>query len=316
MRPEVGKYYLMRNGEVCGPIVKWNPVLYVAPLTATGLSMPNHPSQYTFMANGESTWQTQFDLREEYALTDIDPREKPLTEAAIAATGDYNPHFAVPGETALMETRLFLARWDALQALPIPVYLYGSNPANAALAKYREDFPATLARYEAADKETAHLDRTKRVIVDHDGQYIAIPMILWCPNCGTQHIDAAEPHKATCHAYQVPPEVDVKRQQGGCTCDRWANPPHRSHLCHECGEIWRPADVPTTGVKEIETRGKDDQGAVRGMISIAARYKRTEVIFRREECMFPYCPTVGLCQGEGNFCKHPKTSRNRDTDLR
>src|SRR5574340_600312 len=23
----------------------------------------------------------------------------------------------------------------------------------------------------------------------------------------------------------------------------WDNPPHRSHLCHGCGHIWRPADV-------------------------------------------------------------------------
>lgn len=59
-----------------------------------------------------------------------------------------------------------------------------------------------------------------------------IPMVLHCPRCGGQHVD-----KATAE---------------------WTNPPHRSHLCAGCGCIWRPADVPTTGVDHAETRGKDD----------------------------------------------------------
>lgn len=59
-----------------------------------------------------------------------------------------------------------------------------------------------------------------------------IPMILFCPTCGGQHIDAPSPG--------------------------WDNPPHRSHLCAFCGYIWRPADVPTTGVAKIQTRGKFD----------------------------------------------------------
>lgn len=59
-----------------------------------------------------------------------------------------------------------------------------------------------------------------------------INMILHCPKCHVQHIDAPE------------------------TC--WTNPPHRSHLCHACGCIWRPADIPTNGVERITTVGKDD----------------------------------------------------------
>lgn len=59
-----------------------------------------------------------------------------------------------------------------------------------------------------------------------------IPMILFCPNCGLQHIDAPR--------------------------EGWQNPPHRSHLCAGCGHTWRPADVPTTGVAEIETSGQAD----------------------------------------------------------
>ena len=59
-----------------------------------------------------------------------------------------------------------------------------------------------------------------------------INMVLHCPSCGLQHVDA--------------PDGD------------WTNPPHRSHLCHGCGTIWRPADVPTNGVSSIETRGGAD----------------------------------------------------------
>ncbi len=61
-----------------------------------------------------------------------------------------------------------------------------------------------------------------------------IPMILYCPNCGHQHIDAPEPGT------------------------EWNNPPHRSHKCHECEMVWRPSDVATTGVESIMTKGAAD----------------------------------------------------------
>jgi hypothetical protein len=61
-----------------------------------------------------------------------------------------------------------------------------------------------------------------------------IPMVLHCPRCRAQHIDAPQPDKG------------------------WTNPPHRSHECQACGLVWRPADVPTTGVEAIETKGKRD----------------------------------------------------------
>jgi hypothetical protein len=62
-----------------------------------------------------------------------------------------------------------------------------------------------------------------------------IDMMLFCPKCGLQHIDAPDAR----------------------TPD-WDNPPHRSHLCHGCGCIWRPADIPTNGVAGIQTRGSKD----------------------------------------------------------
>ena len=67
------------------------------------------------------------------------------------------------------------------------------------------------------------------------GACAPIPMLLFCPKCGVQHIDAPDER----------------------TLD-WDNPPHRSHLCHGCGCIWRPAAVLTTGVESITPLGKSD----------------------------------------------------------
>lgn len=72
-----------------------------------------------------------------------------------------------------------------------------------------------------------------------------IDMVLHCPACGLQHIDAPEP--------ELGPSVD-----GSGDMPIWSNPPHRSHLCHGCGHIWRPADVPTNGVAAVKTTGKSD----------------------------------------------------------
>ncbi len=61
-----------------------------------------------------------------------------------------------------------------------------------------------------------------------------IDVMLYCPVCHHQHVDRPEPDKG------------------------WDNPPHKSHLCHGCGLIWRPADVPTNGVESVGTRGSAD----------------------------------------------------------
>lgn len=76
-----------------------------------------------------------------------------------------------------------------------------------------------------------------------------IDMILHCPTCHVQHIDETEHHRVIYDGDGSP--IDVKPS--------WNNPPHRSHLCHACGTVWRPADVPTNGVKEIKTKGKGDK---------------------------------------------------------
>lgn len=67
---------------------------------------------------------------------------------------------------------------------------------------------------------------------------VPIPMLLFCPSCGGQHNDDPNPAK------------------------NWTNPPHRSHKCQFCDWIWRPADVPTTGVLSLSTRGERDQSPI------------------------------------------------------
>lgn len=79
-------------------------------------------------------------------------------------------------------------------------------------------------------------------------------MVPYCPNCGAQHIDAPEPAAAAQHYDELP---------GGMAENQpWTNPPHRSHLCHECGIIWRAADVPTNGVADLKTTGHHDSWPV------------------------------------------------------
>lgn len=84
-------------------------------------------------------------------------------------------------------------------------------------------------------------------LYDEATQPDPIDMVLYCPNCGKQHIDAPEPGKL------ISGGPNAGRVRAG-----WNNPTHRSHLCHSCGCIWRPADVPTNGVAHIETKGKAD----------------------------------------------------------
>jgi len=77
---------------------------------------------------------------------------------------------------------------------------------------------------------------------------IVVDMLLYCPNCGMQHVDKPEPPSQYAGMDGTPNE--------------WTNPPHRSHLCREddggCGHIWRPSDVHTNGVLRINSKGVND----------------------------------------------------------
>ena len=73
-----------------------------------------------------------------------------------------------------------------------------------------------------------------------------IPLLLFCPSCAHQHIDAPNPAVG------------------------WENPPHRTHLCHNCGYLWRPADVATNGVATLATCGQGDMSPVPSLLQATA----------------------------------------------
>lgn len=87
-----------------------------------------------------------------------------------------------------------------------------------------------------------------------------VDVVLFCPKCKAQHIDAPEPQCGS-HVFEMYCRRP-KHHTGPCsTADEraaWENPPHKSHMCHNCGIIWRPADVPTNGVAIARTVGDKD----------------------------------------------------------
>lgn len=191
-----------------------------------------------------------------------DPREEALNDAArkIMAQSNYDPHFSAIEERVIMETMLFLARFDALRA-------FTDLPRNIA------DAFTPLEAFVMRDAPPEYRVRggysTEIPIRSVPRQPEPVSMILFCHDCGVQHIDAPEPHKPECVLSKGEPFDDLTP----CTCGAWTNPPHTSHLCHYCGHIFRPTDVPTYGVKEIATRGKGDSPAVRGHIDRTSRFR-------------------------------------------
>lgn len=126
--------------------------------------------------------------------------------------------------------------------------LHAEDELLAALVEAQQPAPSAAAAQEQhyGPLRDADADWGKKLTVysptpQADSQPAPIDMVLHCPKCGLQHIDASEP----------PVEFEPGAAQ-------WNNPPHRSHLCHGCGHIWRPADVPTNGVAAVKTTGKAD----------------------------------------------------------
>ena len=85
-----------------------------------------------------------------------------------------------------------------------------------------------------------------------------VDMILHCPACGFQHIDCADDEAGEPSNKPMPPRR--------LTAEPWGNPPHRSHLCHDCGHIWRPSDAHTNGVARIRSHGVNDSPPVKPAI--------------------------------------------------
>ena len=102
-------------------------------------------------------------------------------------------------------------------------------------AVHRIDYTHTVGEIPQA---TVHVHAGKLEVIAAAEFVVAQPepinMLLFCPACHRQHVDAPN---------------DLMD---------WHNPPHRSHLCAYCNLVWRPADVCTNGVEATETRGKND----------------------------------------------------------
>lgn len=113
-----------------------------------------------------------------------------------------------------------------------------------------------------------------------------IDMVLHCPACGLQHIDAP----MTDAQYAERLHESSWWECGGDKPERWTNPPHRSHLCHGCGHTWRPADVPTNGVAAVKTKGKaDSPAAVRQLVGYMSP-KQLPLIVDPEDTSGVYIP--------------------------
>lgn len=141
------------------------------------------------------------------------------------------------------------APWDELRqsALMIRTWIPEVYPAN-------EQGQVHFAR--AVMESVATVIERVLAAPSEPPEVVPLDMILHCPNCHEPHLDAPEPG--------------------------WTNPPHRSHLCHACGTVWRPADMPTNGVATIATNGSRDswepphQGTA--LAAIAAERHRQMVI--------------------------------------
>lgn len=104
--------------------------------------------------------------------------------------------------------------------------------------RFADEVEAALSEVAAGTRKAGKipLEPVCRLIQFARDSAKPIDMVLFCANCGAQHIDVAT--------------------------ETWPNEPHRSHRCRYCEHIWRPADVATNGVAAVKTRGKDDDPIV------------------------------------------------------
>jgi hypothetical protein len=144
-------------------------------------------------------------------------------------------------------------------------YLYGDNDHLAADTHHHDEEGRIRMRgwghltgrgaggLGLSDKEAAaYQDRLgAEMALRWNAHGAPIPMVLHCPRCQAQHVDVAKPDACeTCGLGEA-----------DCPCPTfapWLNPPHNSHRCANCNTVWRPADVPTNGVAQAQTRGDRD----------------------------------------------------------
>lgn len=126
-------------------------------------------------------------------------------------------------------------------------------------------------------------------------------MVLFCPACGFQHIDEPELPYIGDRITETGDEDAAARIRKAT----WTNPPHRSHLCLGCGHIWRPADVPTTGVAAIQTKGKADSEPVSPSSLISRAEASEEEVKRLREAVEKIAKLEASLIGDTGFAVGP-----------
>lgn len=194
-----------------------------------------------------------------------DPRLRPLIDAttALLVEANYDPHFANIAERLFYENLLFLARYDAL----VKFYNEQVVEPNKIVESFRKAYPTVVIDNPSGDKIPIYAAESKPV-----------DMILFCPNCGLQHIDA-------------PSDVEDCRL---------------SHTCGYCNYTFRPSDVPTNGVPAILTAGKADHQPPLRQVKPLDRFRpqwqhvKRGTVYRelgRGELQFNGYPNEGLLEG-------------------
>jgi hypothetical protein len=106
-----------------------------------------------------------------------------------------------------------------------------------------------------------------------------IDIVLHCPKCALQHIDAPEPEQeltGTQHEVIDGRLTATPYTYRGRPAGAWTNPPHKSHLCAGCGHVWRPSDHPTNGVlRTVSGKDSDTAPGIIGNVAPCCRHFAT-----------------------------------------
>lgn len=89
-----------------------------------------------------------------------------------------------------------------------------------------------------------------------------IPMRLNCPECGELHVDEGE----------------------------FATKIHTTHACQACGGVWRPAVVPTVGVRFLPGFKNEDRASSTAPVTVLSRFVVTAPVTLRGHTALPECP--------------------------
>jgi hypothetical protein len=217
-------------------------------------------------------------------------------KAAAVAVGEPIPEGCTPAYAKMLReaNHQLAAENDALRKRLFPfAQLVGTGELSWAMIEYcikddpeKQTFRAPQMQRAFNRAAKAWRDATPPAPIASADDAAPIPMLLFCPQCGTQHVDAPEAFTPTGRCECAgPDECEACEQNRAAYEETWQNPPHRSHKCHACGCIWRPADVATTGVETIATVGKKDNWDGPGAVaahSAAAQPSRAEVLTDEE----------------------------------